>query len=361
MIALTSLANKGVSSSSARRYLVNGLLMLCLSFTTSSVSDSSSFSGFVEDEEGYLRAKTQVKNTRINTDESGIPTTTIGQDKDGKNVDLPMVGAGTWQYNDTMAYQSICAAFEVGYNFVDTAFGYKNQKGVGRAIRDCWDKPRMKLFVMTKLPGGLKAHQVNAAHKQNLIELGLDYVDHLMVHFPSDWKEEHASPELRQEGWMALEEIYLSGEARSIGVSHYCPQHIHDVMDVASVTPSINQVEYHVGSKDIDNVRKTCEDFGITFMSFSPLCGPCRYEPEDSLISGRLVTEIASHYGDVSGSQVALRFAVQQGIPVIPKSHSKDHLVSNLNIFGFELSVEDMQALEAAAKPEAEDGDCDVP
>jgi diketogulonate reductase-like aldo/keto reductase len=215
------------------------------------------------------------------------------------------------------------------------------------------------LFVFCS-KGGLNSSQVKLAHKQNLLDLGLDYVDHLMTHFPSDWDEKVASPEARREEWLALEEIYKRGEARTIGISHYCTQHIVDIMWVATVTPSINQVEYHVGSQDIDNVMGTCSDLGITFMSFSPLCGPCDYDPKDSLIDGDLVTEIASHYDSVSGSQVSLRYIVQQGIPVIPKSNTMEHLKSNLNIFQFELSDAHMQRLSRATKPAAEEGDCNV-
>lgn len=291
-----------------------------------------------------------------------IPTISIGNDVHGKPVELPLVGTGTWQYNDTIAYQSVCTAFEQGYNFVDTAFGYLNQKGVGKAIKDCWHGSRDELFVMTKIPGGLNTNEVTATHKKNLLELGLDYVDHLMTHFPADWKVRVASKAARQEEWLALESIYKTGEARSIGISHYCRRHIIDVLEVATVMPSINQVEYHVGSQDIDDVIEFCERLQITFMSFSPLCGPCEFEPEDSLIHGDLVTEIASHYGDtVTGSQVSLRYIVQQGIPVIPKSNSAKHMASNLNIFGFELSEEDMSSLSSAMKPSAEAGDCSVP
>jgi diketogulonate reductase-like aldo/keto reductase len=290
-----------------------------------------------------------------------IPTIMIGTDVDGAPVELPLVGTGTWQYNDTIAYQSVCKAFEQGYNFVDTAFGYGNQKGVGKAIQDCWHGSRDELFVMTKIPGGLKASMVTAEHEQNLLELGLDYVDHLMTHFPADWKETVASKAARQEEWLALESIYQTGEARSIGISHYCTNHIMDVLEVATVMPSINQVEYHIGSQDVDNVIEFCKEKGITFMSFSPLCGPCEYEPQDSLIHGDLVTEIGSHYGNTTGSQVSLRYIVQQGIPVIPKSNSAGHIASNLNIFGFELSPEDMSKLSSATKPSAEAGDCSVP
>jgi diketogulonate reductase-like aldo/keto reductase len=289
-----------------------------------------------------------------------IPSIEIGDDANGQAVHMPLIGTGTWQYNDTIAYQSVCKAFSAGYTFVDTAFGYKNQKGVGLAIRDCWTGSREDLFVMTKVPGGLTASQMEATHKQNLIELGLDYVDHLMTHFPSDWKKNVASPEHRQEEWQALERVYNRGEARSIGISHYCTHHINDILKVAKILPSINQVEYHVGSQDIDNVMRYCQEVGITFMSFSPLCGPCDYEPPDSLIHGDLVTEIGSHY-NVTGSQISLKYIVQQGIPVIPKSNTPSHIASNLDIFGFELSEEDMSKLVTATKPSAEDGDCAVP
>jgi len=169
-----------------------------------------------------------------------------------------------------------------------------------------------------------------------------------------------ASPEARRDEWLALEEIYKSGEARSIGISHYCTQHILDIMWVAKVTPAINQVEYHVGSQDVDQVMDTCSDLGITFMSFSPLCGPCKYEAEDSLINGDLVAEIATHYEGKTGSQISLRYIVQQGIPVIPKSNTMEHIKSNFDIFDFELSEEHMQRLSRATKPAAESGDCSV-
>jgi len=308
----------------------------------------------------YSDSFVQALTTTNGDEDNPIPTIEIGEDVFGNPVSLPLVGAGTWQYNDTIAYQSVCKAFAAGYNFVDTAFGYGNQKGVGKAIRDCWQKSRDELFVMTKIPGGLNREQTFAAHYQNLMDLGLDYVDHLMVHFPADWNEKVASPHARQEEWLALEDIYHKGEARTIGISHYCEQHIQDILQVATVRPSVNQVEYHVGSQDVDDVLETCHDLGVTFMSFSPLCGPCDYTPDQSLVHGKLVTEIASHY-NVTGSQVALRYIVQQGIPVIPKSNTESHIRSNLDIFGFELSDVDMEKLAAATEPAAEGGDCDVP
>ena len=301
---------------------------------------------------------------------------TIGQDVAGKDVLMPLVGAGTWQYNNSVAYDSVCKAFAAGYEFVDTAWGYGCEEGVGQAIQDCWlgkGKAREDLFVMTKIPGGLDTAGVQSAHADNMKWLQLDYVDHLMTHFPADWGETPAlsSPAMRQEEWLALEAIYKSGAARSIGISHYCSQHIDDILEVATVLPSVNQVEYHVGSGDIDHVMEKCAENKIWFMSFSPLCGPCHYTPENSLISGDLVSSIGAKY-NVTGSQVSLRWIVQQAMPgapgareyvagVIPKSDSVSHIESNLDLFGFELSLEDMDTLTAASKPKATAGDCACP
>mmetsp|Transcript_18967 Transcript_18967/g.34420 ORF Transcript_18967/g.34420 Transcript_18967/m.34420 type:complete len:183 (-) Transcript_18967:108-656(-) len=180
-----------------------------------------------------------------------------------------------------------------------------------------------------------------------------------------------------QEEWLALESLYYSGATRSIAISHYCSSHIHDILKVTTVRPSINQVEYHVGSGDVDQVMATCREEGIAFMSFSPLCGPCQLSDEDdSLISGTLVTEIGNKYNK-TGSQVSLRYIVQQALTtttsttatgpimkmggVIPKSNNMKHIRSNRDIFDFSLSHEDMQQLKAATKPAAEPGDCNVP
>jgi diketogulonate reductase-like aldo/keto reductase len=299
--------------------------------------------------------------------EGFIPTKRIGFDVHGIPVRIPLVGAGTWQYNDTIAHQSLCKAFSAGISFVDTAYGYKNQAGVGLAIADCYEGRREDLFILTKVPGGLTYQETRSAHIHNLLQLRVAYVDHLMVHFPADWDVTHASKHERQQQWLALEELYYTGRARSIGISHYCTRHIEDIMEIATITPSINQVEYHVGSQDVDDVIATCRNNNITFMSFSPLCGPCEADPENSLIDGKLVTSIASNH-NVTGSQVSLRFIVQQALEegnpmgsVIPKSNNMKHIQENIDLFSFELSEEEMNLLHGATKPAAEEGDCEVP
>ena len=283
---------------------------------------------------------------------------------------MPTVGLGTWQYNDTTAYAATCAAFAAGYTYVDTAWGYGNEKGVGKAIADCWKGKREDLFVMTKVPGGLNHSETLSAHKDNLQWLGLKYVDHLMTHFPCDWQETKArcNTPRRKEEWLALESIYKAGLTRSIGISHYCQQHIEEILSVATVMPAVNQVEYHIGSGDVDKVIAFCAEKGIHFQSYSPLCGPCDVKnPKDSLINGELVTRIGAKY-NVSGPQVSLRFIVQQALQkgsfiagVIPKSSNPKHIAENIDLFGFELSEEDMTDLKKATQPAGQPGDCDAP
>lgn len=287
-------------------------------------------------------------------------------------VNMPLVGLGTWQYSDDVAYDAVCKAFAAGYTYVDTANGYGNQVGVGKALQDCWfgkNRTRDDLFVMTKVPGGLNASEVAAHHATNLQQLQLEYVDHLMTHFPCDWAEtpERCNPARRKEGWTALEGQMKKGLAKSIGVSHYCKRHIDDVLSVATILPSINQVEWHVGSGDLDEVIEYTRSKGIFFQSFSPLCGPCDdKDPTHSLVNGDLVSSIAAHYPGVSGAQVSLKYLVQKAqsekgfAGVIPKSSNSAHLASNIDLFGFTLSKDDMAALEAAVVPVGEAGDCDA-
>ena len=299
-----------------------------------------------------------------------IPTITIGTDVHGWPVRLPLLGAGTWQYNDTTAYDSVCQALQTGYTLVDTAFGYRNQRGVGRALRNCYHGKRGNLFLLTKVPGGLTQAETLAHMAQDLFALNVEFVDHVMLHFPADWDgTTMASKEIRQAQWQALEQIYYAGKARSIGVSHYCTRHLQDILEIATVMPSINQVEYHVGSGDIDHVRNYCRQQGIAFMSFSPLCGPCQLQnpQRDSLVTGTVVTDIGQRYNK-TGAQVALRFIVQQALHengtmagVIPKSNNPAHIAANMDIFDWTLSDNDMELLLAAKQPAAQAGDCDVP
>jgi len=262
---------------------------------------------------------------------------------------FPIVGLGTWQYNDSQAENAVTLGFQNGYTMLDTANVYGNQAGIGRALKAS-GRARGTYFITTKINGGLKFDEATAAINQNLQLLGVDYVDLTLTHFPASW-EGAGGKALRQEGWRALEAAKKAGKTRSIGISHYCKSHVQDILEINTTTIALNQVEYHIGMEYWGDNSTDYKDYdrqvGVTYMSFSTLCGPCE---TDELVNGALVTGIGKKYGK-SGAQVSLKFAVQQGIPVVPKSSDSAHQKENLDLFDFTLSDEDMKLLMAQKSP----------
>jgi diketogulonate reductase-like aldo/keto reductase len=289
------------------------------------------------------------------------------------NVDMPMVGLGTWLYNDTVASNAVVEAFRQGYRHVDTALIYGNHEGVGQGLKHIVSElglAREDYFVTSKIPGGLNASATTASLEQTLEELQLESLDLMLLHFPADWSGE-GGPAKRKEEWLALEAWAKQGKARAIGVSHYCQSHLEDVLSVATLPVALNQNQYHVGMGQDSESRKHnkafSEDQGVLYMSYSSLCGPCNPPDNMELITGDLVTGIGKKHNK-SGAQVALRWLVQQGIPIIPKSSNPKHLAANFDVFDFTLSDEEMTRLSAATTP-AETGteqqpddaqDCDL-
>lgn len=299
-----------------------------------------------------------------------IPTTTIAE-----GVQLPMAGLGTWQYNSSVAEDAVLAALGMGYTHIDTALGYKNQDGVGRALLKS-GRARHSYFITSKIPGGLSYKAAKKALNLALEQLFPGdkdaFVDLMLVHFPADW-DGNGGKELRQQEWKALEAFSKAGKARAIGVSHYCRSHMEDIFEMASIKPAVNQVQFHVGMGQAGVNATDYKDYmkamGVVYESFSPLCGPCEGTDKTELITGKLVTSIGAKHGK-TGPQVALKWQVQQGIPVIPKSSNPVHMAQNIDLFSWTLDAEDMAALSAATVPAVSgvpgpdgapvSGDCDV-
>lgn len=267
-------------------------------------------------------------------------------------VDMPVLGLGTWEYNNSRAERAVASAFRLGYRHVDTAFVYENQIGVGKALRQA-ALDRQEFFVTSKILGGLNASATTTQADQCLKDLGLESVDLMLIHFPAAVGANGSKKE-RQTEWKALEAWAKSGKARAIGVSHYCRRHVEDVMEVATVPIAVNQVQYHVGMGRATNLAtddmQYMHDKGILYQSFSPLCGPCTPPDNKELITGKLVTEIGAAHNK-SGAQVSLRWLVQQGIPVIPKSDNPEHQLANSDIFDFHLTEKEMSQLSASTTP----------
>lgn len=292
---------------------------------------------------------------------NGVPTVRLAVQDGAAPVMMPLVGIGTWQYNSSVAHDAVKQAIaRFGYTHIDTAIGYGNQLGVGTAIKEAIDSgvvTRSGLFVVSKIPGGLNESATSLQLTTSLSQLfpGEDaaYVDLMLVHFPATWGGKGGKA-MRQAEWGGLEAFVKAGKAKAIGVSHYCKKHIDDVLEIATVPISVNQVQFHVGMGTAgDNATDYKEYDGkknVLYESFSPLCGPCAGTDAKELITGKLVTGIGKKYGK-SGAQVALKWQVQQGIPVIPKTSNPTHMEQNIDLFSWDLSKEDFDALTAAIVP----------
>jgi len=259
---------------------------------------------------------------------------------------MPLIGLGTWLYNDSVAEGAILKAFDIGYRHVDTAFGYKNQVGVGKALAKSGVK-RADYFVTSKIPGGLNATATEQTLELGMKQLGLEYVDLMLLHYPVPHGDRKAE-------WLALEKWAKKGKARAIGVSHYCKSHLDEVLSVATLPVALNQNQYHVGmgtdSQPELHDKAYSESKGVVFMGYSSLCGPCPKPHNTELISGDLVTSIGKAHNK-TGAQVALKWVLQQKIPVIPKAAKQSYLEEDFDLFDFELTKGEMARLTASTSP----------
>lgn len=245
-------------------------------------------------------------------------------------INIPMFGLGTYlNDNGRQAIDSILYALEIGYRHIDTAAMYENEKEVGKAVRES-GIPREEIFVTTKLWNSDHGYDNTIkAFQRSLERLGLDYVDLYLIHWPVE--------NLRLESWRALERLYSDGLCKAIGVSNYMERHVDEILNNFSIVPAVNQVEFSpfLYLKELQNY---CESKGIALESYSPLTKGYR------LNEPRLI-EIARRY-DKSTSQILIRWCLQKGMIVIPKSSRNEHIKENADIFDFEISEADMLALD---------------
>jgi 2,5-diketo-D-gluconate reductase A len=244
---------------------------------------------------------------------------------------MPQLGFGVFQVPPDDVERVVSAALEAGYRSLDTAAMYRNEKGVGRAIASS-GVPRAELFVTTKLDNDAhKAGRAGPAIDESLAKLGLDHLDLYLIHWPLPAADRHV------ETWRALIEARDDGRTRSIGVSNFQPAHLQRLIDATGVVPSVNQVELHPYFTQAQ-VRRADTDHGIATEAWSPL-GQGGSLLKDSTVSG-----LAEKYG-VSPAQVIIRWHLQLGHVVIPKSVTPERIRSNIDVFGFELAEDDVDAI----------------
>ncbi|RMF40254.1 MAG: aldo/keto reductase [Planctomycetota bacterium] len=288
---------------------------------------------------------------------------------------MPSVGLGLWKIPNQDAAGIVAEALRMGYRHLDSACDYGNEKEVGQGIAQALQAGvcrREDLWVTSKLWNTYhRAHHVRPALERTLDDLGLDYVDLYLIHFPialqfvpfetrypPGWVYDPDAPDPKMqpdavpiaETWAAMEELQRAGLARHIGISNFGCALIRDLLSYAQVRPSVLQVESHPYLVQ-PKLLRFCQQEGIAYTAFSPL-GAGSYvplgmaQPSDSVLDEPVVQQIASRH-DKSPAQVVLRWGIQRGTAVIPKSVHIDRLRQNIDLFDFSLSDAEMEAISA--------------
>ena len=250
-----------------------------------------------------------------------IPAADLGND-----IAMPMIGFGTWQLQGPLAYEATRHALQVGYRHIDTATIYRNEEQVGRAIADS-GVDRADVFVTTKLPPG-NAGRVRATMAESLKALGTDYVDLWLVHWPT--RGRNLVPL-----WRDFLAVRDDGLTRAVGVSNYSLDQMDDLTEATGERPAVNQIPWSPSRYDADLLAAHAER-GVALEGYSPLKG--------TRLRDRTLAEIAVKYG-VTPAQVVLRWHIDIGVIVIPRSARPERIEQNLDLFSFSLTPEEVARL----------------
>lgn len=256
---------------------------------------------------------------------STVPTVTLNND-----VEMPLLGFGVFQVPDPEECErSVLEAIRTGYRLIDTAAAYGNEEAVGRAIRRS-GVPRDELFITTKLwlaDAGDEA--TPKAFERSLQRLGLEYLDLYLIHQP--FGDVYGA-------WRAMERLYEQGRVRAIGVSNFYPDRVMDLILHNQVAPAVNQIETHPFNQQIETQRFLQEN-GVQIESWGPFA-----EGRNHIFTNELLRTIGDRHGK-SVAQIILRWLTQRGVVAIPKSVRPERIAENFDVFGFDLTPDDMAAI----------------
>lgn len=264
------------------------------------------------------------------------PTVTLNN-----GVVMPQIGFGVWKVDDAEVEQAVLSALDIGYRSIDTAAIYRNEAGVGRAIKAS-GLPREALFITTKVYNDDQGYdETLRAFAESQRKLDLEVIDLYLIHWAVTGKY--------KETWRALEKLYRDGAVRAIGVCNFQTHHLEDVMAGSDIVPMINQVEFHplLSQKPLLNY---CREHNIQLEAWSPLMQGNLDHP--------VLQQLAAKY-DRTPAQIVLRWDIQQGVVTIPKSVTPSRMRENFSIFDFELSIEDMALIDGINEDRRLGGDPD--
>ena len=253
------------------------------------------------------------------------------------SVEMPILGYGVYQVTPEECERCVSDALSVGYRMVDTAQAYANEEGVGNAVKKS-GIPRQELFIVTKVwISNAGYEKAKASIDESLRKLQTDYIDLLLIHQP--FNDYYGT-------YRAMEEAYKAGKLRAIGVSNFYPDRFIDLAEFCDIKPMVNQVETHVFNQQVE-AQKIMQQYGTQIMSWGPFA-----EGRNDFFTNPVLKVIGGKYGK-SVAQTALRFLIQRGVVVIPKSTHKERMEQNLDVFDFSLSAEDMDAIAKLDKSES--------
>ncbi|UUV34276.1 aldo/keto reductase [Amycolatopsis roodepoortensis] len=276
----------------------------------------------------------------------GTQVTDIPTVKLNNGVEMPQLGFGVFQVPDEETTAAVKAALDAGYRSIDTAAVYGNEAGVGKALAEA-GIPRDELFITTKLWNSEQGYDATLkAFDVSMAKLGLEKLDLYLIHWPTPERD------LYRDTWKAFEKLYADGRVRAIGVSNFQPAHLERLLDAGSVTPAVNQVEVHPYLQQAA-VREFDAKHGIATEAWSPLAKGGTLLGEDA------ITALAAKHGRTP-AQIVLRWHLQLGNVVIPKSVTPSRIKENLDVFGFTLSEEDIAALSVLDRGERTGPDPDT-
>lgn len=258
---------------------------------------------------------------------TAIPTITLNN-----GVEMPQVGFGVFQVPNEETTAAVSAALKAGYRSIDTAAIYGNEEGVGKALAQS-GIAREELFITSKIwIADMGYEQTLTAFDASLDRLGLDYLDLFLIHWPAPEKD------LYVETWKALEKLYAEKKIRAIGVSNFQPAHLEKLIAEGTIVPAVNQVELHPALQNREVIAANTER-GIVTEAWSPLA-------QGAMLTDETILAIAEAH-KVTAAQVILRWHLQQGRVIIPKSVTESRIVANLDLFGFELTGDELASIDA--------------